>query len=32
MIVGEAGHAHVMKFSPVSCEELSIFVAVTVIF
>jgi hypothetical protein len=31
MIVGEAGHAHVMKFLPVSCE-LSIFVAVTVIF
>jgi hypothetical protein len=31
MIVVEAGHAHVMKFLPLSCE-LSIFVAVTVIF
>jgi hypothetical protein len=31
MIVIEAGHAHVMKFLPLSCE-LSIFVAVTVIF
>jgi hypothetical protein len=31
MIVVEAGHVHVMKFLPLSCE-LSIFVAVTVIF
>jgi hypothetical protein len=31
IIVVEAGHAHVMKFLPLSCE-LSIFVAVTVIF
>jgi hypothetical protein len=31
MIVVEAGHAHVMKFFPLSCE-LSIFVDVTVIF
>jgi hypothetical protein len=31
MIVVEAGHAHVMKFLPLSCE-LSIFVGVTVIF
>jgi hypothetical protein len=31
MIVVEAGHAHVMKFLSLSCE-LSIFVAVTVIF
>jgi hypothetical protein len=31
MIVVEAGHAHVMKFLPLSCE-LSIFVAVAVIF
>jgi hypothetical protein len=31
MIVVEAGHAHVIKFLPLSCE-LSIFVAVTVIF
>jgi hypothetical protein len=31
MIVVEAGHDHVMKFLPLSCE-LSIFVAVTVIF
>jgi hypothetical protein len=31
MIVVEAGHAHVMKFLAHSCE-LSIFVAVTVIF
>jgi hypothetical protein len=31
MIVVEAGHAHVMKFLTLSCE-LSIFVAVTVIF
>jgi hypothetical protein len=31
MIVVETGHAHVMKFLPLSCE-LSIFVAVTVIF
>jgi hypothetical protein len=31
MIVVEAGHAHVMKFLPLLCE-LSIFVAVTVIF
>jgi hypothetical protein len=31
MIVVEAGHAHVTKFLPLSCE-LSIFVAVTVIF
>jgi hypothetical protein len=31
MIVVEAGHAHVVKFLPLSCE-LSIFVAVTVIF
>jgi hypothetical protein len=31
MIVVEAGHAHVMKFLLLSCE-LSIFVAVTVIF
>jgi hypothetical protein len=31
MIVVEAGHAHVMTFLPLSCE-LSIFVAVTVIF
>jgi hypothetical protein len=31
MIVVEAGHAHVMKFFPLSCE-LSIFVDVTVNF
>jgi hypothetical protein len=31
MFVVEAGHAHVMKFLPISCE-LSIFVAVAVIF
>jgi hypothetical protein len=31
MIVVEAGHAHVMKFLPLSCE-LSIFVAVAVFF
>jgi hypothetical protein len=31
MIVVEAGHVHVMKFLPLSCE-LSIFVAGTVIF
>jgi hypothetical protein len=31
MIVVEAGHVHVMKFLPLSCE-LSIFVDVTVIF
>jgi hypothetical protein len=31
MIVVEAGHAHVMKFLPRSCEQ-SIFVALTVIF
>jgi hypothetical protein len=31
MIVVEAGHAHVITFLPLSCE-LSIFVAVTVIF
>jgi hypothetical protein len=31
MIVVEAGHAHIMKFLPLS-RELSIFVAVTVIF
>jgi hypothetical protein len=31
MIVVEAGHAHVMKCLPLSCELL-IFVAVTVIF
>jgi hypothetical protein len=31
MIVVEAGHAHVMKFLPLS-NELSLFVAVTVIF
>jgi hypothetical protein len=31
MIVVGAGYAHVMKFLPLSCE-LSIFVAVTVIF
>jgi hypothetical protein len=31
MIVVEAGHAHVMKLLPLSCE-LSIFIAVTVIF
>jgi hypothetical protein len=31
LVVIEAGHAHVMKFLPLSCE-LSIFDAVTVIF
>jgi hypothetical protein len=31
MIVVEVGHAHVITFLPLSCE-LSIFVAVTVIF
>jgi type VI protein secretion system component VasF len=31
MIVVEAGHAHVIKFLPISCE-LSIFVAVIVVF
>jgi hypothetical protein len=31
MIVVEAGHAHVTRFLPLSCE-LSIFVAVTVMF